>query len=88
MTTKPSPISIAFEFPRRRASALPAPRFNASFGLLPLASASTASSSFPPEPPKRRGRTFEPFYDRPPPPSQRTPWRSKSKPPPRFPHSS
>jgi len=52
MTTNAGPISIAFEFPRHRAIALPAPRFTASFGLLPLASASTASSP-PPEPPKR-----------------------------------
>ncbi len=53
MTTNAGPISIAFEYPRRRAIALPTPRFSASFGLLPLASASTASSSPPPEPPKR-----------------------------------
>jgi len=52
MTTNPGPIPIAFEFPRRRAIAPPAPRFSASFALLPLASASTASSP-PPEPPKR-----------------------------------
>jgi hypothetical protein len=53
MTANAGPISIAFKFPRRRAIALPAPRFSASFGLLPIASASTASSSLPPEPPKR-----------------------------------
>ena len=70
------PISIAFEFPRR-AIALPAPRFSAWFALLPL-TASTASSSPPPEPPKRSPRMFKTFYDRPPPHSQRMPWRSKS----------
>jgi hypothetical protein len=53
MTTNAGPISIAFEYPRRRAVALPTPRFSASFGLLPLASASTAASSLSPEPPKR-----------------------------------
>ena len=53
MTTNVGPISIAFEFPRWRAIALPALRFSASIGLLPLASAPTASSSLPPDPPKR-----------------------------------
>jgi hypothetical protein len=37
--------------------------------------------------PSACGRMFEPFYDRPPPPSQRMPRCSKSKPTTRFPHS-
>jgi hypothetical protein len=52
MTTNAGPISIAFESPRRRAIAPPAPSFSASFGLLPLASAPTASS-LPLQRPKR-----------------------------------
>jgi hypothetical protein len=61
MTMNAGPISIAFEFSRRRAIALPAPRFSASIGLLPLASVSTASSSSPPEPPKRPRPNVQPF---------------------------
>jgi len=86
MTMNAGPISIAFEFSRRRAIALPAPRFSASVGLLPLASVSTASSSSPPDRPTARGLTFKPSCDRPPPPSQRTHRRSKAKLRPRFPH--
>ena len=52
MTTNAGPISIAFESPRRRAIAPPTPSFSASFALLPLPSAPTASS-LPLQPPKR-----------------------------------
>jgi hypothetical protein len=60
MTMNAGPISIAFEFSRCRAFALPAPRFSASIGLRPLASVSTASSSPPPEPPKRPRPSVQP----------------------------
>jgi len=64
MTMNAGPISIAFEFSRRRAIALPAPRFSASIGLLPLASVSTVSSS-PPEPPKRPQPNVQPVLPSP-----------------------
>ena len=54
MITNADLISIAFDFPGRRASSPPAPRFSASFALRPLASASTPSSSLPSEPSRRQ----------------------------------
>jgi len=87
MTTNLGPTSIAFVFQHRRAIAPPALKIDASLAPLPLASASTASSSLPteaPQPPLSNIRTV-----------RRSPAVAfaahslafKSKPPLRFPHS-
>jgi hypothetical protein len=88
MTTNACPISIAFEFPCRRAIALSAPSFSASFALLPLASASTASSPPPPEPPKRSHPNVQNVLRSPAAAFAKNALVFKIKPPLRFPHRS
>jgi hypothetical protein len=87
MTTNPSPISIAFVFRRRPAIAPPALKIHASFAPLPLASASTASSSLPAEAPERPLSNVRTVRRSPAIASAAHSSAFKSKPPLRFPHS-
>jgi len=87
MTTNPSPISIAFVFRRRPAIAPPALKIHASFAPLPLARASTASSSLPPEAPESLLSNVRSVPRSPAVAFATLSLAFKSKPPLRFPHS-
>jgi hypothetical protein len=87
MTANLDPTSIAFVFPHRRAVAPPALKFDASFAPLPLARASTASSSLPPEAPESLLSNVRSVPRSPAVAFATLSLAFKSKPPLRFPHS-